>query len=104
MATNNLTNDERLRKGLIKLLGVSDSKNPFGFVKETAYVASSCLSEVSYNATLSILTVVFVESGSRYSYYGVPESEYESLVTTLGSVGEQFNDDIKGSYPYLRIG
>lgn len=72
--------------------------------KEVAQVASSCLSEVAYDVATHTLTVEFVESGSRYEYYNCPESEYEALVSSFGSIGETYNDIIKGVYSYSRVG
>lgn len=92
-------NASRFLRGLNKLLGVEDTSNSI----ETAQVSSTCLSEVSYDRFRMVLTVTFVESGATYEYFSVPESEYENLVTTFGSIGEQYNSDIKGVYPYLRI-
>lgn len=70
---------------------------------ETAQVASSCLSEVSYDHTTETLTVTFVNSGNTYEYFSVPESEFESLITSIGSIGESYNDSIKGNYAYAQV-
>ena len=92
-----------IKKGLQVWTGtfiknVSDQGN-----KEVAQVASSCLSEVAYDVATQRLTVEFVTSGSVYNYFFVPESEYENLVTSLGSIGESYNENIKGNYPYSRV-
>lgn len=72
--------------------------------QDTVSVSSTCLSEVGYNIATHTLTVTFVESGATYDYYGVAEADYEALATTFGSVGELYNDIIKGSYIYARVG
>lgn len=70
---------------------------------EVAKVASTCLSKVTYNHISRQLGVTFKDSGSSYVYYNVDEQIYEELVTNLTSVGETYNDTIKGVYPYTRI-
>ena len=72
--------------------------------KEVAQVASSCLSSVEYTVATKTLLVEFAQSGSRYEYYNCPEEAYESLVKSLGSIGETFNETIKGVYNYSRVG
>lgn len=67
-------------------------------------VSSTCLSVVEYDLSTSTLTVTFAESGSTYEYYNVPEAEFESLVQTIGSIGAEYNDSIKGLYHYQRVG
>ena len=88
-----------IERGLYKLLGITELGG-----KDIVQVSSTCLSEVAYDINTQILTVEFVESGARYNYYGVAESDYERLVATFGSVGEIYNDTIKGRYNYSRIG
>lgn len=70
---------------------------------EVANVASTCLSQISFNHITNQLTVTFKESGNIYVYYNVKEEIYEELVGNLSSIGEAFNDEIKGSYFYTRI-
>jgi hypothetical protein len=70
---------------------------------EVAQVASTCLSEVAYEVASQTLTVEFKQSGSRYMYFFVPESDYEELVSSLGSVGETYNDIIKDNYNFLKV-
>jgi hypothetical protein len=83
--------------GIFKLLSISSTGT-----KDTVSVSSTCLSEVSYDLATQTLEVEFVTSGSRYAYFGVPESEFDALVNQFGSVGEEYNDIIKGVYPYAR--
>ena len=90
----------RLLTGIYKLLQVTEVSQ----TQDTVQVSSTCLSEVSYDLSTQTLTVEFKQSGSRYEYYNVPESDYEQLVATFGSVGETYNDIIKGVYNYSRVG
>jgi|AntDeeMinimDraft_5_1070356.scaffolds.fasta_scaffold12683_2 hypothetical protein len=93
-----MTPEQLLRRGILKLLGITERGST-----DVVQVDSTCLSEVSYNLDTSTLTVEFLESGARYRYFSVPESDYESLVNNFGSVGEEFNDSIKDRYLHLRI-
>ncbi len=62
-------------------------------------VSSSNLSAVGYeNGTL----YVSFNSGSMYSYSGVPESVYNNLMSA-SSKGSYFATYIRKSYPYRRI-
>ena len=89
---------ELIRRGLFKMLAVESVGN-----SDIVTVASTCLSEVAYNQLSSTLTVTFVESGATYAYYNVAEEDFNSLVNQFGSVGETYNDIIKGSYSYTRL-
>ncbi len=63
-------------------------------------VQSSNLQSVGYeNGTL----YVCFNSGSVYSYTGVPENVYEGLLSAP-SHGKYFHAYIKNAYPYQRIG
>ena len=62
-------------------------------------VSSSNLSAVGYEN--GILYISF-HSGGLYSYSGVPESVYQSLMSA-GSKGKYFAAYIKKSYPYRRL-
>jgi hypothetical protein len=94
---------ERLLRGIAKFLFTNIDTIKDEGTKDTVSVSSTCLSEVEYDLATQILTVTFAESGSRYNYLGVTESDYEGLVQAL-SVGEEYNDSIKYDYPYVRIG
>jgi hypothetical protein len=65
-------------------------------------VDSTCLTDVSYDLNSKILTVTFKESGATYDYFGVAESDYESLVQAT-SVGKKYNAIIKYNHSYLRV-
>lgn len=63
-------------------------------------VSSSNLSSVGYeNRTL----YVSFHSGSLYAYSGVPESVYRGLMSA-SSHGSYLAHNVKGIYPYQRIG
>jgi hypothetical protein len=80
-----------------KITSISDQGT-----KDYVNVVSTCLSDVAYDTATNILTVTFVESGATYDYFGVNESDYETLVQS-GSVGGTYNAIIKYDYAYLRI-
>lgn len=82
-----------------KITGITDNET-----KDIVDVASTCLSRVEYDLQTGTLTVTFTESGATYDYYNVPESEYENLVQTIGSIGLEYNESIKGLYHYQRVG
>ncbi len=63
-------------------------------------VVSSDLSAVGYNG--GVLVIRF-HSGGTYQYSGVPESVYQGLMGAP-SHGRYFHANIKGRYPYMRIG
>ncbi len=65
-------------------------------------VESSCFSAVGYDYDGSTLVVEFLDSGSVYLYYDVPEWEYEELIYSE-SIGGYYNDEIKGYYASERI-
>jgi hypothetical protein len=88
-----------IANALNKLLKVTETSP----TSDTVDVASTCLNEVSYDMATMVLTVTFVESGNSYNYYGVSEGVYEDLVNNFGSVGETYNETIKGVYPYTRV-
>jgi hypothetical protein len=62
--------------------------------------SSSVIASVDYQKPARILEVVF-KQGRRYSYYGVPESEYRGLLDA-DSKGAYYNDRIRDRYPYWR--
>ncbi len=64
------------------------------------HVSSSDLNAVGYeNGALYIR----FNSGGLYQYSGVPESVYHALMAA-SSHGRYFHANIKGCYPYARIG
>jgi KTSC domain len=65
-------------------------------------VSSSSISEVGYDESSSTLAVRF-QTGSEYHYFGVPESEFQSL-RFAASVGTYLNTQIKtAGYAYAKI-
>ncbi len=64
-------------------------------------VSSSNISLLGYDSDQRQLHVTF-KNGSRYTYDGVPQDEYEALLS-VGSIGRHFTDNIKDSYPYRRV-
>ena len=65
-------------------------------------VASSNLASVGYDAATQTLEVEFL-NGSIYQYYNVPENMHSQLVRAV-SKGRFFNQYIRVSYPYSRVG
>ena len=63
-------------------------------------VQSSDLAGVDYHWS-GTLTIEF-HSGGVYEYYGVPHSEYTSLMNA-SSLGKYFHAYIKNRYAYRRI-
>lgn len=64
-------------------------------------VSSSNISSVGYDADSQTLEIEF-HDGGIYQYAGVPESEYEGLISS-GSQGRYFHDNIKGRYPFVKL-
>jgi hypothetical protein len=69
---------------------------------EKEYVTSSNVEAVGYSDDYQILRVWFL-NGSVYDYSGVNELEYEAL-RDAPSVGSYLHQNIKGQYPYERVG
>ena len=65
-------------------------------------VYSEMVESVGYDPDTGELFVTFI-SGSEYVYEGVPE-EVALNLANAASVGGMMNSDIKGRYPYRRIG
>lgn len=63
-------------------------------------VSSSNIAAVGYDAENQIAYVQFLNR-STYAYKGVPEHEYENLLTAP-SVGSYLNRNFKNVYPYER--
>lgn len=64
-------------------------------------VSSSNLDAVAYDAGTSTLYVRF-NNGSTYAYDGVPQSQYNGLMSA-GSHGGYLASNIKGSYSYRKV-
>lgn len=67
---------------------------------EMKHVVSSDLNSVGYEGTT--LYIRF-NSGGLYSYSGVPASVYQALMSAP-SHGRYFHANVKGRYPYARVG
>lgn len=63
-------------------------------------VNSSNIAAVGYDAENQTVYVQFL-NGSTYAYKGVPEHEFENLLTAP-SVGSYLNRNYKNVYPYER--
>jgi hypothetical protein len=63
-------------------------------------VSSSNITAVGYDADNQTVYVQFL-NGSTYAYKGVPEHEFENLLTAP-SVGSYLNRNYKNVYPYER--
>jgi hypothetical protein len=65
-------------------------------------VSSSNLRSVGYDPRTQTLEIEF-NSGDIYQYFNVPAIIYQGLMSA-GSHGKYFNQNIKKTYHYLRIG
>lgn len=63
-------------------------------------VSSSNIAALGYDADNQIVYVQFLNN-TVYAYKGVPEHEYENLLTAA-SVGSYLNRNFKNIYPYER--
>lgn len=63
---------------------------------------STCFSEIGYDSPTQILVVRFRDSGSVYEYFDVRKSVWLSF-RGADSLGEYYNEHIKGSYEYLLV-
>jgi hypothetical protein len=63
-------------------------------------VCSSNIAAVGYDAENQTVYVQFL-NGSIYAYKGVPDHEFENLLTA-SSVGSYLNRNFKNVYPYER--
>ena len=59
---------------------------------------SSVISAADYDPDARTLDVTFT-TGRRYTYFGVPDREYDGLITA-SSAGEYFNTHIRGEYDF----
>lgn len=64
-------------------------------------VSSTAISNIDYDEGSETLTVTFRRDGSRYTYRGVSQGEYASLIYAL-SHGRQFNLNIRENFPFSR--
>ncbi|MGZ8511702.1 MAG: KTSC domain-containing protein [Chitinophagaceae bacterium] len=62
---------------------------------------STVVSSIHFNATNSILRVIFV-SGLIYDYKNVPEKVYKAMKTS-SSKGTYLNQHIKGKYDFEKV-
>lgn len=69
---------------------------------EKEYVSSSNIEAVGYDGDSQILRIWFL-NGSTYDYSGVGSMEYEAL-RDAPSVGSYLHQNIKGQYPYEKVG
>lgn len=65
-------------------------------------VSSSNLRSVGYDPTTRTLEIEF-NSGAAYQYDGVPATVHAGLMGA-SSHGSYFHQNIKGRYPYRRVG
>lgn len=69
---------------------------------EKVYVSSSNVEAVGYDENSQTLRIWFL-NGSIYDYSGVSVMEFEAL-RDAPSVGSYLARNIKGSYPYEKVG
>jgi hypothetical protein len=65
-----------------------------------AYVNSTAISKVEYNASTQMLFVTFV-GGKSYTYYSVPAWKYAELMSA-SSKGTYFNERIRDQHSTVR--
>lgn len=66
-------------------------------------VTSSQIAAVGFNPETKQLRVSFIHGNSLYEYDGVEQETYDDLVNA-SSVGSYFAQNVKGVFPYRRIG
>lgn len=64
-------------------------------------VESSNVDAVAYDEPSGVLKVKF-KGGGTYEYSGVPQGEFDSLMS--GSVGSHLRNNIMGTYPHKKVG
>jgi hypothetical protein len=64
-------------------------------------VSSSVIAALGYDADRATLLVRFT-SGKLYRYRGVPEVEFDALVSA-GSIGSYYNRRIRDAFPYEEV-
>ena len=67
-----------------------------------AYVQSSALEQVSYDARAHTLRATFRENGRTYIYQEVPQELYDGLIFA-DSLGAYFNTHIRDRFPCREI-
>jgi hypothetical protein len=65
-------------------------------------VVSSNVDSIGYDPDTQTLRVRF-NNGSAYEYMNVPAMEFEQL-RSAPSVGSYLNRNVKGNYPYQKVG
>ncbi|GAA0410465.1 KTSC domain-containing protein [Cocleimonas flava] len=70
-------------------------------IPEMQPVSSSNIAAVGYDPDTENAYVEFLD-GSTYAYKGVPEYEFNNLLTAA-SVGSYLNRSFKNVYPYERL-
>lgn len=69
---------------------------------DKVFVSSSNVEAVGYDEDTQTLRVWFI-NGSVYDYSGVSQPEFEGL-RDAPSVGSYLHRNIKGQYPYEKVG
>ena len=62
---------------------------------------STCFSYAAYNRSSKVLYLTFRESGESYYFFDVGRKKAYDLFTA-GSMGSEFNDEVKDSYDYSK--
>jgi len=70
-------------------------------IPEMTPVSSSNVAQIGYNEDEQLVYVEFL-NGNIYMYKGVPQHEYDNLLTS-SSVGSYLHRNFKNVYPYERI-
>jgi hypothetical protein len=68
---------------------------------ERTFVSSSNIQSIGYDSDSMALEVEF-NGGALYQYQGVPQAEYEALMSA-GSKGAYFNANIKNRFPTVKL-
>ncbi|MBU2492388.1 MAG: KTSC domain-containing protein [Bacteroidetes bacterium] len=69
---------------------------------EKEYVSSSNVEAIGYDENTQTLRVWFL-NGTVYDYNGVGTMEFEGL-RNAPSIGSYLHNNIKGQYPYEKVG
>lgn len=69
---------------------------------EKEYVSSSNIEAIGYDEESETMRIWFL-NGSIYDYSGVGIMEYEGL-KNAPSLGSYMHQNIRGQYPYVKIG
>ena len=69
---------------------------------EKQLVSSSNVEGLGYDEEAQTLRVWFT-TGTIYDYANVPKIEFEALLYA-SSIGAYFNRNVKGLYPYTKVG